>query len=216
LDLDQNKNFQAHKGQIASIIKNGKKIKYIYNCVKCGNCCRAGFDILIDKEDIENWIKLKKKFFLQHIQIDPKCISQTGLAGYHIEEVNTLKQIKEIYGEEHFDKKVKELTDFILENHNYLGKGIPLPVYTILPELERMPILVPKTFQKVLEGLEWGLVYMIKLNLSGYCPFLKENLCTIHKIKPKVCKSFPYDNKGNLKVDNYSLKICKGFKQISD
>ncbi len=192
-----------------------KNKEYEYKCIQCGNCCRAGFEVVIEKEDIERWIKYEQNEFVQFIQIDPKCISPTGLGGFHIEEVNTLQKIKETYKENEVNEKLEDLKQFILKNHNYFGKGSPLPIYTFIPDLGRTPILVPKTFQIILEGLKWGLIYTIKFELGGYCPFLKENLCSIHQIKPNVCRSFPYTKNGELKIDDYLIKICKGISKDS-
>jgi len=192
-----------------------KDKEFKYECVQCGNCCRAGFEVVIEKEDVERWIKLEQNEFFQFIQIDPKCISPNGLGGYHIEEVNTLKRIEEKYKDNEVNEKREELKEFILNNHIYIGKGSPLPIYTFLPDLGRTPILIPKSFRVIWEGLEWGLVYTLKFELGGYCPFLKENLCSIHKIKPNVCRSFPYNNKGELKIDDYFIKICKGITKYS-
>ncbi|MFX1442763.1 MAG: YkgJ family cysteine cluster protein [Promethearchaeota archaeon] len=193
--------------------QNYKEINY--ECVQCGNCCRAGFEIVIEKEDIERWIKAKKNEFLQYIQIDPKCISPTGLGGYHIEEVNTLKKIEKKYKDNDVNEKLDELKDFILNNHTFLGNGPPLPIYSFLPDLGRTPILIPKSFLTILNGLKWGLIYSLKFELGGYCPFLKENLCSIHPMKPNVCRSFPYNKNGELKIDDYFIKICKGITKNS-
>ncbi len=190
--------------------------KYKYNCAQCGNCCRAGFEIVIEQEDIERWIKAGKSNFYQYVQIDPKCISNTGLAGYHIEEVNTLQKLKEKYKDKEYDSKLDELKEYILKNHVYLGKGWPpLPIYTFLPDLGRTPILVPKNLNVLLEGLKWELVYVILFEVGGYCPFLKDNLCSIHEIKPNVCRSFPYNEEGDLKIDEFFIKICQGLTKRS-
>lgn len=192
-----------------------KNKEFRYKCVQCGNCCRAGFEVVIEKEDIERFIKAGKIDFYQFVQIDPKCISFTGLGGFHIEEVNTLEKIRVKYGEKEFDKKLVELKKFILNNHIYLGKGPPLPIYTFIPDLGRTPILVPKNLEILLKGLEWGLVYNSKFETGGYCPFLMDNLCSIHEIKPNVCKAFPYNKDGQLKIDDFFLKICKGITRNS-
>jgi Fe-S-cluster containining protein len=186
-----------------------------YKCVQCGNCCRAGFEVIIEKEDIERWIKLKQNKIFQFIQIDPKCISPTGLGGYHIEEVNTLKKVEERYKDDELKAKFEELKEFILINHVYMGNGAPLPIYTFLTDLGRNPILIPKSLPVILEGLEWDLVYTLKFELGNYCPFLKDNLCSIHEIKPIVCRSFPYNKNGELKIDDYFIKICKGITKNS-
>lgn len=201
----------------ATLLKEGREIAYYHECIQCGNCCRAGFEIVIHKEDVERWIKAKKTDFARHVMIDPKCISLTGLAGYHIEEENALERIKEKYGEENFEVKIKELIQFIKENHHYLGEGIvPLPIYTILPGMERRPILVPKNFITVRDGWRWGLVYLLRFEPTRTCPFLENNRCSIHDIKPDECRAFPYDKDGNLTVDEYRLKICEGFNQVPE
>ncbi|TFG14937.1 MAG: hypothetical protein EU535_02420 [Promethearchaeota archaeon] len=125
-----------------------------YECVKCGNCCRAGFEVNLEKEDIERWIKAGKLDFCHYIQVDPKCISSTGLGGFHIEEMNTLEMLQKKYQNKDYDKKLKQLKEFILMNHTYLGKGPPLPIYTFLPNLGRTPILIPKNFDIIIEGLD--------------------------------------------------------------
>ena len=182
-------------------------LEYSYKCVRCGNCCRAGFEIRIGKEDILNWIQVEKTNILQHIQIEPLSISVDGLVGYHI-EVDHIQEIKEKFSEEN----IKILTEFILKNHNYHGESIiPLPIYTFLPGMERRPILTPKNFQIILEGLKLGLIYILRFNYMT-CPFLEDNLCSIHEIKPQECRAFPYNKEGKLKVDDYTLKICKGIK----
>lgn len=182
-----------------------------YSCKKCGNCCRAGLEVLIEREDIQLWKRIGKTNMKGYIQIDPKCISFTGLGGYHIEEANILMDIRDKYNDKDFNKKLDELKDFILLNHDYLGKGPPLPIYTFLPNLGRTPILIPKNFNILMKGLERGLIYILRFEIGGYCPFLKENLCSINEFKPNVCKSFPYDKLGELRMDNFFLKNCKGF-----
>jgi len=189
--------------------------KYKYKCVQCGNCCRAGLEIVLEQEDIERWIKSRHSDFYQYTQIDPKCISDTGLAGYHIEEINTLEILKKKYNGREYKKNLDKLKSFILKKHEFLGNGPPLPIYTFISDLGRTPILVPKNLNDVLEGLKWKLVYVMLFEVGGYCPFLKDNLCSIHEIKPNVCRSFPYNEKGELKVDEFFIKICQGLTKNS-
>jgi Fe-S-cluster containining protein len=191
--------------------------KYEYKCIKCGDCCRAGLEISIRKEDVLTWIKAGKEDYVSYVQIDPKSISSEGLGGYHIEEENALLDLLKNYGEEKYEEKKKELEAFIIKNHYYLGKGIvPLPIYTFIENLGRMPVLVPRSFQIVLEGMKWGIAYILKYYLNRFCPFQKDNMCSIHDIKPHDCKKFPYDDKGNLKTDPHILKICKGINSLEE
>ncbi|MFX1273398.1 MAG: YkgJ family cysteine cluster protein [Promethearchaeota archaeon] len=188
--------------------------EFTFKCKKCGSCCRAGLEVSIRKEDVLKWLDLGKLEILKNIQIDAKSISSEGLAGYHIEEKNALLDLLQKYDKNLYESKKRELADFIIKNHEYLGEGIlPLPIYTFIPELGRMPILVPKYFNTILEGIDRGLEYIIRFENNGTCPFLKENICAIHEIKPLDCKNFPYNDKGKLKLDNYFLKICKGIKK---
>ncbi|MBN1801623.1 MAG: YkgJ family cysteine cluster protein [Candidatus Lokiarchaeota archaeon] len=187
---------------------------YSYECKKCGKCCCVGLEISIRKEDVFLWREAHKVSFLQHIFIDPKSISVEGLGGFHIEEKNALVDLLKKYSGHYYEMKKKELKDFILSNHNFVGKSvIPLPVYTFIEELGRMPILIPKSFEILLEGIQWGLDYLLLYESSGKCPFLKNNLCDIHEIKPRDCKLFPYNEFGILKIDDYFLKICPGIKK---
>ena len=81
-----------------------------------------------------------------------------------------------------------------------------------MPNMRYNPILIPKSFDIVFEGLKQGLNYIIKLNSDGSCPFLNLNLCSIQNFKPKVCKRFPYDKDGGIKEDNYFFSLCEDLK----
>ena len=186
----------------------------VWECVRCGNCCRAGFEIVIHKEDVKRWIEAKRTDIAKHMKIDPKCIAPEGLAGYHIEEVNAIELLKEKYEGEEYKKKIQELIDFIKKNHQYEGVDIvPLPIYTILPDMEKRPILVPKNFLAVRDGWKWGLTYVMKYDSPGQCFFQEKNNCSIHEIKPVDCQAFPHDGDGSLKIDDFRLKVCKGFQK---
>ncbi len=189
-------------------------MEYKHKCIKCGNCCRAGFDIYIRKEDILNWIENDKESFVKNIQIDPKCISIKGLGGFHIEvenEDNTLGKDFQNFSE----KEKKKLIEFILNNHDLLGNDdLPLPIYTFLPNIGPKPILSPKTIQIMINGLKRGLLYILNFNY-GQCPYLKNNTCSIYKFRPKECRDFPFNNKGELTLDVHLLKLCKGIDKVS-
>jgi Fe-S-cluster containining protein len=188
-----------------------------YNCIKCGKCCRAGLEISIRKDDVLRWIRAERHDYFQHVQIDPKSISSEGLGGYHIEEGNALLELLKAYSDKEYENKKKELEAFILKNHTYQGKdNIPLPIYTYIQVLGRMPILIPRSFQVMLEGMKWGIVYILKYQSNRSCPFQKDNLCSIHDIKPNDCKRFPYDNEGKLKTDSFFLKMCKGIRSLQE
>ena len=194
--------------------KDGKKVYVMYECIKCGNCCRAGFDVRVREHDISAWIDLGKEEFLQNIKLDPKCIASEGLGGYHIEVREDRKALGKIF-QAYSEEQKQDLIKFILKNHVYYGQDeIPLPIYTFIPNLPSRPILVPKSYDIIKEGLKRNLIYIIKFNLI-MCPFLEGNICSIHEVKPEDCKNFPFDQFGNCIINDYELKICKGLKEIS-
>ncbi len=194
--------------------KDGKKVHITYDCIKCGNCCRAGFDVRVRDSEISKWDELGKDEFINHIQIDPKCISPEGLGGYHIEVKNDRKALGRAF-QNYSEEQKQELINFIQENHIFKGQGeIPLPIYTFLPNMPPRPILIPKSYDIIKQGLKRNIVYILKFNLI-ICPFLEGNLCSIHEIKPEDCKNFPFDQYGNCFINDFELKICKGMNIVT-
>jgi Fe-S-cluster containining protein len=122
-----------------------------FNCEMCGECCRSGYNVHVNKGDVEKWKKLNKQFLLEYIIINPKTISETNDA------------------------------ILISKEHKKTFQN---------PESE--PILIPKSFNALLKGLDIGLEYIIKSDISGKCPFLHINRCSIHIFKPMGCNLFPY------------------------
>ncbi|MBD3255100.1 MAG: hypothetical protein GF383_08395, partial [Candidatus Lokiarchaeota archaeon] len=173
-------------------------------------------EVYLENEDIFRWENLNPKDFIPYIQVEPKCISFEGLAGYHIEENNILLKMEKELSKKDFTKRLNELSAFILNTHAYIGKGIPLPIYTFIEEIGRNPILIPKSFEIIKRGQEMGLVYMIRLGYNGHCPFLKNRSCSIHEIKPKACSQFPLDEDGNFREDENIIKICKSLKNLHE
>lgn len=189
-----------------------KTPSYHYECKKCGNCCRAGFDIHLRKQDILKWIQAEKTELLQYIQIDPKCISTEGLGGFHIEMDGGEESLGEKF-QRFTETEKNDLINFILNNHDYVGEGeLPLPIKTFIPGMGNRPILTPHSFEIILKGFKYNIIYILKLNLNT-CPLFEDNLCSIHEIKPIECSAFPYTVSGELKVDVFMLKICKGLKK---
>ncbi|MGV9172907.1 MAG: hypothetical protein ACOC44_12955 [Promethearchaeia archaeon] len=187
---------------------------YEFECQQCGNCCRAGLDVYIDKEDIEKWERLEMSDMLRYVQIDAESISEDGLGGYHIEDDNAVLRLKESYSGERLAEKTEELIIFIESNHYYVGTAeLPLPIYTIIPGREKRPIFIPKDFNVVREGMKRGIAYKIYKPISGICPLLKNNKCSIHRAKPKACAMFPYDDEGTLDIGEFRVSLCKGLKR---
>ncbi|MFW9782324.1 MAG: YkgJ family cysteine cluster protein [Candidatus Heimdallarchaeota archaeon] len=62
-----------------------------FDCKMCGECCCAGYDIYINKKDIENWEKLEKSELLDYIII--KQQSDSGRSFTHTLEAENFKSI---------------------------------------------------------------------------------------------------------------------------
>lgn len=180
-------------------LENGKRVYYRFECFHCGDCCRF-LDILLEKGDILKWIA-EDRDFLQYIQIQPESTSANLFVKAEIEgKLNALKQ-------------------FILEKHHRsLGENFQRDSVTsahlFLPELGANCILSPKTYQVILEGLDWDIKYMLLLKASGDCVFFTGQGCAIYETKPAICTNFPFEADGTLAVNDYTLQLCKGIKRI--
>jgi Fe-S-cluster containining protein len=161
------------------------------------------------------WKKLKKIEILENIIINPQCISINNKTELNSKEGNTIERIREKYN--NFDSKIEELKDFIKKNHLFYGRNC-LRQYnkTFLSNLGFDPVLVPKNFDYIIKGLNYGLEYIIKTDVSGTCPFLTLNLCSIHDFKPMGCKNFPYTKNKCLRKDNLFSSICSGLKKVKE
>ncbi|TFG07155.1 MAG: hypothetical protein EU539_05750 [Promethearchaeota archaeon] len=188
--------------------------KFEFKCVQCGECCRAGFKVTIKKEDVKLWKELEKSEILEHLKLDPECISLKEF-NYHMDkDGSAVMKSKMLTNSNNLNVKLNNLVDFIHKKHDYQGSGsYPLDYFTIIPNMRNNPILIPKSYEIILEGMKLGLNYIINLDSRGFCPFLKLNSCIIHEFKPFDCKRFPFGYNGNLRNDNYFLALCKGLKR---
>jgi Fe-S-cluster containining protein len=177
--------------------KTPRKVQYRFKCLKCGDCCRVPIKIIISVNDTIKWKELNKTDFLNHIQICPLTFSPLKL------------------GEMDEGERTKVI-EFIVSNHTYDGEGSGFTIHR--PYLRRgwssRPILHPNSFDVIIKGVKFGLEYIMSNDLGGQCPFLRENVCSIHEIKPLVCKNFPYTEKGKLRTEKRLLEICKGIQKL--
>ncbi|MBF0119113.1 MAG: YkgJ family cysteine cluster protein [Desulfobacterales bacterium] len=49
---------------------------------------------------------------------------------------------------------------------------------------------------------------------SGYCIFWNKNLCSIHPVKPRMCKEWPFIKSLNIDPDNWNImaEMCPGME----
>lgn len=80
----------------------------------------------------------------------------------------------------------------------------------ILLTLEDKKIIEKINGQKFIKILKNGSAY-IKLNKNGFCPHLKNGLCSIYSIRPQICRAYPFylDLSSGLNVDI----LCPGIGQ---
>ncbi|MFX0049278.1 MAG: YkgJ family cysteine cluster protein [Candidatus Hermodarchaeota archaeon] len=80
-----------------SYIKN--KVRNLYwgefNCEMCGECCRSGYDVYVNKEDVKIWKKLNKQFLLKYVIVNPKSISETKVSVLTSKDYNIKLQSSE-------------------------------------------------------------------------------------------------------------------------
>ena len=169
--------------------------QYEFECRKCGKCCKV-LEVTITEEDIVKWKKTKQNLYLNFIGICPMTFSSIKL-----------KEMEE--------EKRNKVVDFILANHEYWGEGNGFPIRN--PYFDRnwgsRPILKPRTFDIMIQGMQLGLEYILINDFHKKCPFLKKHLCVINDIKPFFCSLFPSNRDHELRLDPFILKLCKGFKK---
>ncbi|MFW9819938.1 MAG: YkgJ family cysteine cluster protein [Candidatus Thorarchaeota archaeon] len=186
-----------------------------FECLKCGECCKAGYDVHVIRKDIVKWKDLDKQELLDFIIIDPQCISQNDGTELNSEDGITIKRIRKSL--RNSDKKIEELVEFIKKNHLYFGQNsLCQYIKTILPDLNYDPLLIPKSFDIILKGLDFGIEYILKADMTGKCSFLNLNLCSIYNYKPIACTRFPYIKDNCLRKDNIFTTICRGLKKVKE
>ncbi len=186
-----------------------------FRCIKCGKCCKAGYIVPIQKIDIKKWKNMERNDLLNNIMINPKSFNIKIDVKIHYGSSSEKKKANIIY--QSYNKKKQLLVRFIENNHRYYRKKeIPLSSYkkTIGFYKQYYPVIVPIDFNTVINGLELGIEYIIKLNPIGRCPFLRINLCTIHKVKPIACKKFPYVKDNCLRNNYQFISIYKRAKKL--
>lgn len=119
-------------------------------------------------------------------------------------------------------QKFLDLIRFISEEHKYVGEprmdrggnhilGIFHLPHWLFPDIGYRAILIPTKFNIILEGLKRGIRYKLINERQDRCEFLEKNRCSIHDIKPKACKEFPFNrNIGSQNETERLLKTCKG------
>jgi Fe-S-cluster containining protein len=180
----------------------------------CGECCKAGYDVYVSIKDVENWKKLKKFELLENVMVKPQCISLNNGTEFNSKQGITLNKIKKTY--KNYDKKVKELIEFLQKYHDYYGtNGLREYTKTILPDLKYDPILTPKNYNVILKGIDiFKLDYVLEKDPSGKCFFLKLNRCQIHDIKPIACRKFPFTKNKCLRNDHIFESICNAYNKL--
>ena len=63
-----------------------------------------------------------------------------------------------------------------------------------------------------------GSRFVIKQNAEGYCVFFRDKLCSIHPVKPAMCRKWPYLNSILIDFSNWKAMgaSCKGINVDAD
>ena len=182
-----------------------------FECIKCGECCSAGYEINVQKADIEQWMNLGKTKILKHLMINPKCISMNTILISELKDGNILAKKKK----HDCNTDLDVLNEFILKNHSYYYQNsLQSNVESISHIFRQDPFLIPINFKIMLEGIILGLDYLIGCVPSGICSFLKLNECMINDVKPRSCKNFPFTKDKCLRKDYLYSSISKGIKSV--
>ncbi len=228
-ELNLEQLIQTNDPHLFKIKIKGSVEYYKYKCIKCGNCCRNNYDIEIKREDILLWKEKGRPDILKTIQIGPSSITDAQLGLYNVDDA--LLDDKDQRLERSIDRHqktqkiieedptfLKELADFILDAHDYLGEDENSPAlpHTFIPNVGYRAIFSPKNFEVVEEGWKRNLRYMCIMDLRNQCENLKNNMCAIHEIKPFDCRAYP--NKKEMESEERRfqkfLKVCKGIKIV--
>ena len=174
-----------------------QKSRYNYECRKCGKCCKV-LEVVLLEEDILKWKKTKRDLYLNFIEICPMTFSTVKL-----------KEMEE--------EKRNKVVSFILANHEYGGEGNGFPIRNSYfnQNWGSRPILKPKSFDIMIQGMQLGLEYILLNEFHKKCPFLKKHLCAINDSKPFFCSLFPYDINKELRLEPFILNLCKGIKGLN-
>jgi len=186
-------------GDEGFVIKDQKHGKvFRYHCIRCGECCRGTYTILIRPDDVSRWIADGREDIVAGMQIDMKSISQAG---------------------------IHDILSSFLMTHEYIGDAKPpgegsIPRWNI-PGIGSRAILRPRDLATVQEAMARGIGYTPIMHLHGHCEFLQGNdpdgwSCSIQDTKPADCRGFPV--KAQLEANEitlvYFLATCRGVQEL--
>ena len=216
---------------VFEILVDGKRHVYHYSCVQCGNCCKS-YVVAIHKDDIKKWTSLgKEEEFLRQIEVDMIALQFKNMAGEEWLRKNNLFSVDldenraidlkfriHQYRNE-FKDELNDISNFLLENHDIMDK---ISEETLHPNqnqhwfisgITEHQKLIPLSFQVIRDGITKGISYILKRNKYRKCPFIENNLCSIHAYKPVGCAAFPRPDAIPRDFDNL-LKSCKGLRRL--
>jgi Fe-S-cluster containining protein len=166
-----------------------------FKCIKCGECCKAGYNVHVIKRDIDKWKEFERKELLNYLYLNPQCISIIS----EDQKILTSQIFK------NNKNKIEELVEFIRKTHLNCGQNNLCD-----------PLIIPKSYDIMLIGIELGLEYILKTDRTGKCSFLKMNLCSIYEYKPSACTRFPYTKDNCLRKDKLFTAICSELKKVKE
>ncbi|MEX2684009.1 MAG: YkgJ family cysteine cluster protein [Candidatus Sigynarchaeota archaeon] len=199
--------------------------RYAHDCIRCGDCCRNAYEIVVRTSDVDRWIQLGREDIARGLQVDLKSVSPAALiplSWYSTHDVST--DADPIGPERAFiaahQVEFDALASFLKNDHENAGTGHISPdtfiPFWILPDVDFRAVLRPKTLEIARKGLRHGIRYVAIMAFKHSCAFLEGNACSIHELKPADCAEYPV--KEQLERDPRAmakfLAVCKGVCKV--
>jgi Fe-S-cluster containining protein len=203
----------------------GSGARYAHECIRCGDCCRRAYEIVIRASDVDRWIQHGRDDMARGLRVDLKSVSPAALIPLSWYSAHPPVDGGDPVAPEHafiaaHQAEFDSLASFLLECHDNIGTGGATPgpfiPFWFLPGVDFRAILRPQNLAIVKHGLVHGIRYVTIMAINGACAFLEENVCSIHDIKPTDCAEYPV--KEQLEHEPRAmakfLAVCKGVRKL--
>jgi Fe-S-cluster containining protein len=203
----------------------GTVARYAHDCIRCGDCCRRAYEIVIRASDVDRWIQHGREDIARGLQVDLKSVAPAALIPLSWYSANPNVDGGDPIGPEHafmaaHKAEFDALASFLMDCHDNIGTGATAPgpfiPFWFLPDVDFRTILRPKKLDIARKGLERGIRYVTIMALKGACAFLDDNSCSIHETKPTDCAEYPV--KVQLEREPRALakflSVCKGVRKL--
>ncbi|MBN2151012.1 MAG: YkgJ family cysteine cluster protein [Candidatus Lokiarchaeota archaeon] len=199
-------------------------VRYGYDCIRCGACCRHAYEIVIRTSDVERWMHRGREDIARGLQVDLKSVAPAALIPLSWYSAHDASREADPAGPERafvasHQAAFDGLASFLLECHENAGTGGtatgPLVPFWFLPGVDFRTILRPKNLGIVKRGIELGIQYVMIMAIKDACAFLEGDACSIHEVKPADCAEYPVKEQleREPRAMEKFLAVCKGIRE---